>query len=120
MLNIASVSQSGSIDTTCGDTQSAIDSLISSFRRKNDFLLSKSIEGPNVFDSINVIKLTFNEDIVHFTELELIIDKLTGPEVLKNRLTLYSPKFTVNYVIERLTLGYEITKLSKDHIKNLW
>ena len=56
---------------------------------------------------------TYNNFIRH-------VEKLTGSQLFKNPLIHYSPKFNVDYVVERLIIGNDISKLPRDHLTNLW
>ena len=82
----------------------------------------KGIGAPKPENSVgnNILYPVFNDDIVDFVEINRGVEKLTGSELLKNQLINYSPKFNVDYVMERLVIGNDINKLPENHITNLW
>ena len=51
-----------------------------------------------------------------------MVKKLISSQLFNNRLIPYSPTFNVHYVIEKLVIGNDISKLKLpiDHITNLW
>lgn len=68
----------------------------------------------------NILTPRFNDKIIDFIDIEPTVEKLFGSQLFENSLIHYSPKFNVDYVIERLTMGTDISKLPRDHITNLW
>lgn len=72
----------------------------------------KAPEGP--FES-NILPPIFNDEIIDFIEIDPVVERLRGSLVIP-----FSSKFNVDYVIERLVMGHDISKLPIDHITNLW
>lgn len=60
----------------------------------------------------------FNDEIPKI--MDIISVPRSGHEVFTNEMIDYTPKFTIDYVIERLVIGDDITKLPHNHITNLW
>ena len=78
------------------------------------------IGAPQSSVATNILIPMFDDDIIGFIEINPIVEKLTGSPLFNNPLINYLPKFNVDYVIERLAMGNDISKLPKDHIINLW
>jgi hypothetical protein len=100
----------------CGVDLTEIDRLKTGLLSRQEALRSSG--APEV--SINPLIPTFNDEISGFVEIDPVVEKLTGSPLFNNPLIHYSPKFNVDYVMERLVIGNDISKLPRDHITNLW
>ena len=80
----------------------------------------KEISATKSSVATNMLTPMFNDEIIDFIEINPIVEKLTGSPLFKNPLIHYSPKFNIDYVIERLVIGNDINKLPRNHITNLW
>ena len=65
-------------------------------------------------------QVKFDDDISLFTDIQPLLKQLPGNKSITNKLIDYVPKFNLDYVIERLVIGNDITKLPINHITNLW
>ena len=54
--------------------------------------------------------------------INLVDVNLTGNQLFPTPFPVgpYAPRFTIEYVIERLVIGDDFPKLPRDHITNLW
>lgn len=97
---------------------------LTEIQRFKEGLASRSTLGQigaaKVSGANNIITPTFNDDIIDFIDMDPVVERLTGSRLLDNSLIPYTPKFNVDYVIERLVIGNDISKLPIDHITNLW
>jgi hypothetical protein len=100
----------------CGVDLTEIDRLKTGLLSRQEALRSSG--APEV--SINPLIPTFNDEISGFVEIDPVVEKLTGSPLFNNPLIHYSPKFNVDYVMEMLVIGNDISKLPRDHITNLW
>ena len=73
------------------------------------------IKAPESSVASNILPPTFNDKISDFIEIDPVFERLAGSPLIP-----YSPKFNIDYVIERLVIGHDISKLPRDHITNLW
>ena len=73
------------------------------------------IKAPEDSVASNILTPTFNDEIIDFIDIDPVVERLTGSPLIP-----YLPKFNVDYVIERLVIGDDISKLPRDHITNLW
>ena len=101
----------------CGGDLSKIEQLKQGLRSRSTL---NKIETGQVSGANNILTPTFNDDITNFIDVDPVVERLTGSPLLKNPLIPYTPKFNVDYVIERLVMGNDISKLPIDHITNLW
>jgi hypothetical protein len=99
----------------CGGDLSKIEQLKQGLRSRSTF---KGIGTAKVSVANNILTPTFNDDITNFIDIDPVVERLTGSPL--NPLIPYTPKFNVDYVIERLVMGNDISKLPIDHITNLW
>ena len=107
-------------EAICGGDLTAITKLKEGLQSRSNFGLigSSKVSGAN-----NILTPTFNDDITDFIDIDSIdpvVERLTGTPLFKNTVIPYTPKFNVDYVIERLVMGNDISKLPIDHITNLW
>lgn len=103
--------------TICGLDVTEIEKLKQGLMSKSTF---KGIKAPEASVANNILNPTFNDEIIDFIDVDPVVERLTGSPLFKNPLIHYSPKFNVDYVIERLVIGNDITNLPRDHITNLW
>jgi hypothetical protein len=103
--------------TLCGGDLGKIEQLKQVVRSRSTLNQLGAAEGSG---ANNIFTPTFNDDITNFIEIDPVVERLTDSPLLKNSLIPYTPQFNVNYVIERLVMGNDISKLPIDHITNLW
>ena len=105
----------GGTGTICGVDVTEIEKLKQGLISRATF---RKIGAPEGSVATNIP--TFNDEIIDFLEIDPVVERLTGSPLFKNPLIHYSPKFNLDYVIERLVIGNDISKLPRDHITNLW
>jgi hypothetical protein len=98
----------------CGFDLTEIEKLKQGLLSRSNF---RQIRTAEVSGATNLLPPIFNDDITHFIDIDPVVE---GSPLFKNRLIPYIPKFNVDYVIERLVMGNDISKLPIDHITNLW
>lgn len=117
LVAILSMLSSGDGRPVCGWELTEIEKLKQGLISTSTF---KKIITPEGSVTNNMLNPTFNDEIIDFIEIDPVVERLTGSPLFKNPLIHYSPKFNVDYVIERLVIGNDISKLPRDHITNLW
>ena len=111
LVAIFSMLSSGGTGSVCGIDVTEIEKLKQALVSRSTFREIQAPEG----SVASPPTLTFNDEIIDFIERDPVVERLTGSPLIP-----YSPKFNVDYVIERLVLGLDINKLPIDHISNLW
>ena len=75
----------------------------------------RKVKAPEGSVASNILTPSFNDEIIDFIDIDPVVERLTGSPLIP-----YLPKFNMDYVIERLVMGDDISKIPKDHITNLW
>ena len=112
LVAISSALYSGGTESICGIDLTEIKKLKQGLISRSTLRGIKAPEGSVVS---NTLFPTFNDEIIDFIEIDPVVKRLPGSPLIP-----YSPKFNVDYVIERLVIGHDISKLPIDHITNLW
>lgn len=117
LVAIFSVLSGSDGGTICGVDVTEIEKLKQGLISRSTF---RGIRTPEGSVANNILNPTFNDEIIDFIEIDPVVERLTGSPLFKNPLIHYSPKFNIDYVIERLVIGNDISQLPGDHITNLW
>lgn len=112
LVAILSTLSSGGAESICGIDLTEIEKLKQGLISRSTL---KGIETPKSSVASPPTFPTFNDKIIDFIEIDPVVERLTGSPLIP-----YSPKFNVDYVIERLVIGHDLSKLPRDHITNLW
>jgi len=112
LVAILSTLSSGGTESICGIDVTEIEKLKQGLLTRSTLREMKAPEGSV---ASNILTPTFNDEIIDFIDIDPVVERLTGSQLIP-----YSPKFNVDYVIERLVIGDDISKLPRDHITNLW
>jgi hypothetical protein len=112
LVAILSTLSSGGTESICGIDVTEIQKLKQGLLTRSTLREIKAHEGSV---ASNILTPTFNDEIIDFIDIDRVVERLTGSQLIP-----YLPKFNVDYVVERLVIGDDISKLPKDHITNLW
>jgi hypothetical protein len=117
LLAIGSMLSNSETKAICGVDLTEIEKLKQGLISRSTF---REIMVPQSSVATKILHPTFNDEIIDFIKVDPVVERLTSSPLVKNTLIHYSPKFNVDYVIERLVIGNDISKLPRDHITNLW
>lgn len=112
LVAILSTLSSGGTESICGIDVTEIEKLKQGLVSRSTL---RAIKVPEGSVASNILTPTFNDEIIDFIDIDPVVERLTGSQLIS-----YLPKFNVDYVIERLVIGDDISKLPRDHITNLW
>ena len=112
LVAILSTLSSGGTESICGIDVTEIGKLKQGLLTRSTL---REIKAPEGSVASNILTPTFNDEIIDFIDIDPVVERLTGSQLIP-----YLPKFNVDYVIKRLVIGDDISKLPRDHITNLW